>query len=40
MVQTKELPVIPIAILLLDINMPNKNGITTLNEITKFYDDI
>ena len=33
-------PVYPVAIILLDINMPKKNAFICLDEIKKFYDQL
>ena len=38
LVEAKEFPVTPIAIMLFDINMPKKNGIIALQEVLEFYD--
>lgn len=33
-------PVQPVALVILDVNMPNKNGLDAFKEINKFYEQI
>jgi DNA-binding NarL/FixJ family response regulator len=40
LVEAKDFPVMPISILLFDINMPKKNGIDSLVEVLDFYENL
>jgi len=40
LLEAKVFPVKPISIVILDINMPHKNGVEALLEIIEFYDNL